>query len=98
MVRRKTWALVACTALLAACNTVTIRPGGGTALTSAPTHEQKNDFFFWGLAGTAHVDAKGMCGRRGVTQMQTQTSFVDGLLGALTIGIYSPQHSRVWCQ
>jgi hypothetical protein len=30
--------------------------------------------------------------------MQSQQTFVDGLLGLVTLGIYSPQTAKVWCK
>jgi hypothetical protein len=62
-----------------------------------PTFEQRQDFFLWGLVGESHIDTKTVCGGKRATQMQSQQTFVDGLLGLVTLGIYAPQSAKVWC-
>ena len=82
----------------AACSTVTIRDQGKQKLTSEPTWEKSENFFFWGLSGTTHINVDEICNNRVASQMQAERTFVDGLLGLITIGIYSPRTARVWCE
>lgn len=80
------------------CATVTMTGEGEERLKSAPTYQQNHAFFLWGLVGEHEVDVAHLCGQGNTRQMQTETTFVDGLLGTVTFGIYSPRTSRVWCE
>jgi len=83
--------------ILTSCSTVTLRPEGTAKLGSEPTWSQSNNYFLWGLIGDHRVDTERVCGERGVRQMQAQDTFVDGLLALITLGIYAPRTSKVWC-
>ncbi len=63
---------------------------------SGQYHEDRGDFFFWGLAGDKTVDLKAMC-PQGASRWKSQQTFVDGLLGVVTLGIYIPRHVTVEC-
>ncbi|MEX1670015.1 Bor family protein [Zhongshania guokunii] len=82
---------------LGACSTVTINPSSSAKLSSEPSYQQRKNFFFWGLAGEHRVDVTAVCAQQNVAQMQSQQTFVDGLLGAVTLGIYAPHSVKVWC-
>jgi len=79
------------------CSTVTMRDKGQAKLDSDPSYQSSEPFFLWGLVGTSKVDVNEVCQGREAVQLQAQTTFVDGLLRVLTIGIYSPRSARVWC-
>ncbi|MGC2165014.1 MAG: Bor family protein [Gallionella sp.] len=83
--------------LLVGCSTVTIQPQQSGKLVTQPTYEESKNFFFWGLAGEFRFDVTKICSGKKVTQMQTQQTFVNGLLGLVTLGIYSPHTVKVWC-
>lgn len=83
--------------LIAGCSTVTINPEISGKLVSPPTYEDSKSFYFWGLAGEHRVNVVQICGDKKVAQMQSQQTFVDGLLGVITLGIYSPHTVKVWC-
>jgi hypothetical protein len=56
---------------------------------------QKNSFFLYGLIPGKVSDPQGMAGGAAnfeVTEVQT---FVDGLIGVLTLGIYTPTTTKV---
>lgn len=80
------------------CQTVTIRPDGGFKMAANPTFEQRQDFYLWGLVGESHIDTGKICPKAGPSQMQSQVTVVDGLLGLVTLGIYSPETAKVWCK
>lgn len=82
---------------LAGCSTVTVNPAGTQKIASQPTYEEVKPFYMWGLVGEHTVDVTVVCGDKQVQQMQTQQTFVDGLLGGLTLGIYAPRTAKVWC-
>ena len=50
----------------------------------------------WGLVQAKEIDVRAQC-PAGVAIVETETSFVNGLVGALTWGIYTPQHVRITC-
>jgi hypothetical protein len=81
----------------AGCYSVTARPDGGFKVATKPSFEQRQDFFLWGLVGETHIDTQQVC-PRGTSQIQSQLTFVDGLLTVVTLGIYSPQSARIWCK
>jgi hypothetical protein len=87
-------------ACLSACAKATIRPNGGPALSSstAPNYEESKPYFMWGLVGEHDINVKQVCGEKDVEQMQSRTTFVDGLLTLFTLGIYSPKTAMVWCK
>ena len=52
---------------------------------------------FWNWAKKT-VDAAKICGgAENVVKTETQQTFVNGLLGFLTLGIYTPLEARVYC-
>ena len=52
---------------------------------------------FWNLSRKT-VDAAKICGgAENVVKTETQQTFVNGLLGFITLGIYTPLEARVYC-
>lgn len=100
--RKKTCSLVATAALcvvMTGCASVTISPDGKSKLSSEPNYQNTENFYFWGLTPDVNeVNVTDICAGEDVRQMQAQTTFVDGLLGAITLGIYSPRSVKVWCE
>jgi hypothetical protein len=89
--------LVALVVVATGCYSVTARPNGGFKVASKPTFEQRQDFYLWGLVGEAHIDTKAVCSRGQATQTQSQATVVDSLMTLVTLGIYSPESAKVWC-
>lgn len=83
--------------LLTACSTVTIHPQQTQKLSSPPTYKTSKSFFLWGLVGEHRVDTIAICNGAEPKQMQSQQTFTDGLLGIVTLGIYTPHTVKVWC-
>ena len=52
--------------------------------------------WLWGLVPNDEVDVRREC-PMGVAVVETETSFMNGLVSVLTIGIFTPQHVRVTC-
>ena len=52
--------------------------------------------WLWGLVAAQPIDVRQQC-PSGVAVITTEQSFVNGLVGALTIGIYTPQHVQITC-
>ena len=66
-------------------------------VTIAPTYEEWDNLFFWGLTPTAKHDATAMCSGAEVEMVGTKKSFSQSLLGVITYGIYSPRTYQVQC-
>ncbi len=52
--------------------------------------------WLWGLVAAQPIDARQAC-PTGVAVITTEQSFVNGLVGAVTLGIYTPQHVTITC-
>lgn len=67
------------------------RPAGTTVV-------QKNwvNTFVFGLVAAQPIDVTAQC-PGGVAKVETQQTFVNGLVGLLTLGIYTPQAATITC-
>jgi len=85
---------VACVGLLAGCYHATIETG----LPASPEvyHQTFASAWVYGLVPPKTVEATSKCAH-GVAKVETQLSFVNQLVGALTFGIYTPMEIKVTC-
>ena len=82
-------------ATLAACSTQTAYINGQTGKLGK---EDMQTFFVSGLGQTQTIDAAAVCGGANkVIKVERQTSFINGVLGMLTSGIYTPYDAKVYC-
>ena len=73
--------------------TVQNKPGSSTKGNHHPSF-----FFVSGIGQKKTVDAAKICGgAENVVKTETQQTFVNGLLGFITLGIYTPLEARVYC-
>ena len=80
--------------VLAGCYHATIETG---AKPSSVTVEHKwASGWIYGLVPPKTVEAASKC-TTGVSRVETQQSFVNGLVGILTLGIYTPMEIDVTC-
>ena len=64
----------------------------------APKETITHHFFVSGIGQKKTVDAAKICGgAENVVKTETQQTFVVGLLGFITLGIYTPLEARVYC-
>ena len=64
----------------------------------APKETITHHFFVSGIGQKKTVDATKICGgAENVVKTETQQTFVNGLLGFITLGIYTPLEARVYC-
>ena len=64
----------------------------------APKETITHHFFVSGIGQKKTVDAaKIYGGAENVVKTETQQTFVNGLLGFITLGIYTPLEARVYC-
>ena len=62
------------------------------------TYDEAQHYFIFRLGQQKNIDAVALCkGIDKVKRVETETTFVNGLLGAITMGIYFPQQARVYC-
>ncbi|EEC9990311.1 increased serum survival lipoprotein Iss [Escherichia coli] len=67
-----------------------------TAVT--PKETITHHFFVSGIGQEKTVDAAKICGgAENVVKTETQQTFVNGFLGFITLGIYTPLEARVYC-
>ena len=65
----------------------------GSGSTKTITHH----FFVSGIGQKKTVDAAKICGgAESIVKTETQQTFVNGLLGFITLGIYTPLEARVY--
>src|SRR5688500_8729464 len=55
-----------------------------------------NHFFLWGILPTAEVELYEMC-PQGVARVEVKHSFLTMLVSLITIGLYNPTSTEVWC-
>ena len=65
----------------------------------APKETITHHFFVSGIGQKKTVDAAKICGgaEKMLSKTETQQTFVNGLLGFITLGIYTPLEARVYC-
>jgi hypothetical protein len=80
--------------LLAGCYHVTVV----TSAAPPGTHVNKEwqNSFVIGLVPPPELNVKDQC-PRGVTKVETERSFLNGLVAAITQSIYTPMHTEVTC-
>lgn len=94
---KKLLAVSAVAVLLSACSTQTFMVGQQTGRASLKLDDMQT-FFVNGIGQTQTVNAARICGGSSkVAKVEVQQTFVNGLLGSLTGGIYSPRQARVFC-
>jgi hypothetical protein len=72
-----------------------------TVITGAPPATQVVDkpwqnSFVYGLVPPPELNTKEQC-PQGFAVVQTERSFLNGLVGAITYSIYTPMHAKVTC-
>ena len=63
----------------------------------APKETITHHFFVSGIGQKKTVDAAKTGVAENVVKTETQQTFVNGLLGFITLGIYTPLEARVYC-
>jgi outer membrane lipoprotein SlyB len=88
---------IACAAFaLTGCATQSFIVSGDS--TAAPTQKSAQSFFISGIGQTRTLDAAAICGGSAkVMKVESQQSFLNGLLGVVTMGIYTPRDAKVYC-
>ena len=85
--------LLAATLLLTGCYTISYR-GRGSG--SGMEKSEWGNYFLWGLVGETDLDLEQAC-PGGAARWKSQQTFVQGLIGLVTLGIYIPRSVIVEC-
>ena len=90
---RRSFAVLLVALAASGCYKVTVVSG-----TPSPTVVNKpwQHSFVYGLVPPAELNVSQQC-PRGIARVVTQQSFVNGLAGALTYSLYTPQSVTVTC-
>lgn len=80
--------------LLSACFHQVVQTGRtpGTTVVERPWTAT----WLWGLVAADEISVVAQC-PNGVATIETQQSFLNGLVGGLTLGIYTPQEVKITC-
>lgn len=83
--------------LLSGCAAQTFNINGAAG--EVPTTQVSHHFFIAGLGQEKVLDAAEICGGVDkVVKVEAQQTFVNGLLGLITLGIYTPRDVKVYCK
>lgn len=52
--------------------------------------------WLWGLVPAEEIDVTSQC-QNGVATVETQQSFMNGVVGLVTLGIYDPRDVKITC-
>jgi hypothetical protein len=67
------------------------------SVTKGEAHDEWTDFFVFGTVGTERIDVKKFCPTGDVAVVRTGGNVATGLVGVVTIGIYTPRKVYVTC-
>lgn len=82
--------------LLSGCATSTYMVNGNSS--TNPEEEDMQNYFVSGLGQKKEMNAAEICGGADkVAKVVTHTKFVDGFLGVITAGLYTPRTAKVYC-
>ena len=87
--------LVAPALLLMGCFHATIQTAAAPSTTVI--ENQWAHSFVYGLVPPSTVQTQAGCGPKGVAKVETQISFLNGLVSALTFSLYTPMTIKVTC-
>jgi hypothetical protein len=80
--------------LLAGCYHVTVVTAAPPASTTVNKEWQNS--FVYGLVPPSELNVKDQC-PNGVAKVETERSFLNGLVSLLTWSIYTPMHTEITC-
>lgn len=86
--------------LLPSCLTqrIYVADGNNIPVGMVPTYEGRQDFFIYGLAQMKVASAKEVCGKFPILFIETEDTFIDGLITFFTFGFYTPRTVKIYCK
>jgi hypothetical protein len=91
---RRILAVAVASVALTGCYHISVSTGAPPAPTVIDKQWQNS--FVIGLVPPPVIDTKAAC-PSGVSMVETERSFLNGLVGALTQNIYTPLHAKITC-
>ncbi len=83
--------------LLSGCAAQTFNINGAEG--EVPTTQISHHFFIAGIGQEKVLDAAEICGGVDkVVKVEAQLTFINGLLGLITLGIYTPRDAKIYCK
>ena len=83
--------------LLSGCAAQTFNINGANG--EVPTSQTSQHFFIAGIGQEKILDAAEICGGVDkVVKVEAQLTFINGLLGLITLGIYTPRDAKIYCK
>jgi hypothetical protein len=96
---KKTIVAVLVLLTLSGCATQRFNIGGKVENSTTATQTDNSSFFVSGLGQTQTVDAVAVCGGADkVIAVEAKQTFLNGFLGVITYGIYTPREYSVYCK
>ncbi|WP_053980174.1 Bor family protein [Marinagarivorans algicola] len=94
---KKSLIAIVAAASISGCATQTFEISGGNNSTT-PNKETMQPFFISGLGQTQEMNAAEICGgAEKVAKVESHMSFLNGFLGMVSWGIYTPRQAKVYC-
>jgi hypothetical protein len=95
---RTSLALVALLGSQTACQKATFQADPSTPASSRGAESFRwTNFFLFGLIGESTLDVTEFCPVEQVLEVSTRLTFLNGLVGGITLGIYTPRTVKVVC-
>jgi uncharacterized lipoprotein NlpE involved in copper resistance len=98
MIKLTATALIAAFVLVG-CANQRFNVAGELAVAPTAKTEDSQAFFVSGIGQKQTIDASKVCGGAAkIEGVAVEQTFMDGLLGLVTFGIYTPRTARVYCK
>jgi len=96
MIKKVLLALILCISMVSCANQQFTSHQGSLGI------DRKNsldNFFIGGIGQEVQVDAAALCqGSENVARVERQRTFINGVIGWISMGIWTPLQSRVYCK
>jgi hypothetical protein len=92
--RARILAVAFCTLIAGGCFRVTVITGAPAAPQVVNKLWQYS--FVYGLVPPPELNVQQQC-PQGIAQVETERSFLNGLVGAITYSIFTPMHAKITC-
>lgn len=89
--------LIAFSILVSSCSSQTFNINGANG--EIPTSQSSQHFFINGIGQEKIINAAEICGGvEKIVKVESQQTFLNGFLGVITAGIYTPRDVKIYCK
>ena len=89
--------LIATAILISSCSSQTFNINGANG--EIPTSQSSQNFFIGGIGQEKISNAAEICGGvEKIIKVESQQTFLNGFIGLITLGIYTPRDVKVYCK